>query len=111
MQIKCECCSKTIVTMLATRSVESEGEIWDTHAKVADSLMLPSISKASGRGQIVKLLARCNRQDGSQGVEKCIQEHITDDQHQRKERYDKIRREAEVEDLREGQHKKKNKRM
>jgi hypothetical protein len=48
MQIKCGCCSKTIVTMLATRSVESEGELWDTHAKVADSLMLPSISKASG---------------------------------------------------------------
>jgi hypothetical protein len=33
MQITCEYCSKTIVTMLATRSVEAEGEFWDTHVK------------------------------------------------------------------------------
>jgi hypothetical protein len=33
MQVTCEYCSKTIVTMLATRSVEAEGEFWDTHVK------------------------------------------------------------------------------
>jgi transposase InsO family protein len=108
---QCERYNKTIVTMLATTSVESEGELWDTHVKNLQSALNTAFNKGINSTPVKALLGYQAKpvaeakllnslQDTIDRVDlkelrEGIKEHIADDQRKQKERYDKTRREAE----------------
>lgn len=108
---QCERYNKTIVTMLATTTVEGESDRWDTHVKKLQSAMNTSFNKSINTTPVQALFGYQARPMAEaallnsledvadrvdlQSLRLHIKDHITDDQRKQKERYDKRRRRAE----------------